>query len=116
MEYKNLPSGISDFKLLRESNFYFVDKTPYIKKIERAGNFLFLLRPRRFGKSLFLSMLQMYYDIKERDNFEHYFAGTWIADNPTENRGKYLVLKFDFSKVGDSTEDIRENFTVTLAT
>jgi hypothetical protein len=52
----------------------------------------------------------MYYDIKERDNFEHYFAGTWIADNSTENRGKYLVLKFDFSKVGDSTEDIREKF------
>jgi hypothetical protein len=110
MEYKNLPSGISDFKLLRESNFYFVDKTPYIKKIEKAGNFLFLLRPRRFGKSLFLSMLQTYYDIKERDNFEHYFAGTWIADNPTEDRGKYQVLMFDFSKVGDSTEDIREKF------
>jgi hypothetical protein len=110
MEYKNLPSGISDFKLLRESNFYFVDKTPYIKKIERAGNFLFLLRPRRFGKTLFLSMLQTYYDIKERDNFDRYFAGTWIADNPTEDRGKYQMLMLDFSRIDNSTNNLNTEF------
>jgi hypothetical protein len=110
MEYKRLPYGISDFKLLVESNFYYVDKTPYIKRIENVGNFLFLLRPRRFGKTLFLSMLQTYYDIKEQDNFDRYFSGTWIANNPTKNRGKYQVLMLDFSKVADSIEDIQEKF------
>ncbi len=110
MEYKRLPYGISDFKLLVESNFYFVDKTPYIKKIENVGNFLFLLRPRRFGKTLFLSMLQTYYDIKERDNFNRYFAGTWIANNPTEDRGKYQILMLDFSRIDNSTNDLNTEF------
>jgi hypothetical protein len=110
MEYKRLPYGISDFKLLVESNFYFVDKTLYIKKIENVGNFLFLLRPRRFGKTLFLSMLQTYYDIKERDNFNRYFAGTWIADNPTEDRGKYQILMLDFSRIDNSTNDLNTEF------
>jgi hypothetical protein len=110
MEYKALPKGISDYKLLMDSKFYFVDKTPFIEKIEKAGNFLFFLRPRRFGKSLFLSMLQTYYDVKERDNFARYFADTWIYNHPTEYRAKYQVLMFDFSKIGDSGDNIREKF------
>jgi hypothetical protein len=76
----------------------------------KGKDFLFLLRPRRFGKSLFLSMLQTYYDVKERDNFALYFAGTWIYDNPTEDRGMYQVLMLDFSTFNDSAKDIQTAF------
>jgi hypothetical protein len=110
MEYKALPGGVSNFKKLIPNNYYYVDKTPYISKMGKGKDFLFLLRPRRFGKSLFLSMLQTYYDVKERDNFALYFAGTWIYDNPTEDRGMYQVLMLDFSTFNDSAKDIQTAF------
>ena len=68
MTYKPLPYGISDFRQIRTESLYFVDKSMYIETMEQAGHFLFLIRPRRFGKSLFLSMLRYYYDINERGN------------------------------------------------
>jgi hypothetical protein len=108
-EYKNLPYGIADFKKLIQRGYYYVDKTPFIKTMQ-ATPYLFLLRPRRFGKSLFLSMLRYYYDIEERDNFETLFKGTWIFENPTYDRGTYQVLLLDFSKIGDTSNNLPEKF------
>ncbi len=91
-DFKRIPYGISNFKQVRRENKYLVDKTMFFEKMELAGNFLFLVRPRRFGKSLFLSMLEAYYDISEQDNFQELFKGLYVADHPTEYRNKYQVL------------------------
>lgn len=107
---KLLPYGISDFKQLRRENKYYVDKTMYLPVMEDTDNFLFLIRPRRFGKSIFLSMLRSYYDILERDHFEQLFEGLWIADHPTPERGKFQVLYLDFSMIGGSSEVLEQNF------
>jgi hypothetical protein len=108
-EYKDLPYGIADFKELVEEGYYYIDKTPFIKEMRRSP-FLLLLRPRRFGKSLFLSMLRYYYDIKERDNFNKLFKGTWIADNPTKDQGRYQVLVLDFSMIGGNIANVEVEF------
>ena len=107
---QRLPYGISDFKQLRAENKYYIDKTMYLPVMEDTDNFLFLIRPRRFGKSIFLSMLRAYYDIKERDNFLSLFEGLWIADHPTENRGRFQVMYFDFSRIGGTTDVLERNF------
>jgi hypothetical protein len=108
-DYKRLPYGIADFKELVQRGFYYVDKTPFIKTMDYTP-YLILLRPRRFGKSLFLSMLRYYYDIAERDNFSTTFKGTWIADNPTQEQGTYQVLSLDFSMISGTLENVREEF------
>ena len=95
-----IPYGIADFKRIRNEGWYYVDKTMYLAKLEERDSFVFFVRPRRFGKSLFISMMQSYYDRREKVNFEKLFGGLWIGEHPTENRGRYLVLPLDFSKVG----------------
>jgi hypothetical protein len=109
-DIKLIPYGISNFKQVRSENKYLVDKTMYFQKMERVGNFLFLVRPRRFGKSLFLNMLEAYYDINERDNFDTLFKDLYVADHPTENRNKFQVLRLDFSLVGSDVEHLQDNF------
>ena len=109
-DYKLIPYGISNFKQVRSENKYLVDKTMYFEKMEQAGNFLFLVRPRRFGKSLFLNMLEAYYDVNEKYGFEELFRGLYVADHPTENRNKYQVMHLDFSLVGSDVERLQENF------
>ena len=109
-DFKQIPYGISDFKQVRQENKYLVDKTMYFERMERAGNFLFLVRPRRFGKSLFLSMLEAYYDINEKDNFQELFKGMYVVDHPTEYHNKYQVLHLDFSLVGSDVENLKTNF------
>ena len=109
-DYKLVPYGISDFEQLRKENKYLVDKTMFFEKMERAGNFLFLVRPRRFGKSLFLDMLESYYDINQKDNFQELFKGLYVADHPTKEQGEFLVLHLDFSIVGSDLENLYENF------
>ena len=94
-----IPYGVSDFRRLRREGYYFVDKSAYIRTLEQCGSFLFFVRPRRFGKSLFLDMLRCYYDLAEKDNFDALFGGLEIGKNPTENRNRYQVLTLDFSKV-----------------
>ena len=106
---KLLPYGISDFKQLRRENLYFVDKTMYLPVMEDTDHFLFLIRPRRFGKSIFLSMLRAYYDINERDNFQELFEGLWIADHPTKERGKFQILYLDFSMVSGTSDVLERN-------
>ena len=105
-----LPYGIPDFEDLRRQNMYYADKTKYIPLLERAGNFLFLIRPRRFGKSIFLSMLRCYYDIARQNDFDTLFDGLWIKDNPTPLKGKYQTMYFDFSQATVGKGDLEERF------
>ena len=107
---KRIPYGISDFKQLRREGKYYIDKTMFLPVMEEADNFLFLVRPRRFGKSIFLSMMRAYYDINERNNFDKLFEGLWIADNPTEEQGQYQVLHLDFSRVGSNIDHLEDKF------
>ena len=109
-DFKQVPYGIASFKQVRSENKYLVDKTMYFERMERAGNFLFLVRPRRFGKSLFLNMLEAYYDINEKDNFPELFKGLYVADHPTENRNRFQVLHLDFSRVGSDVEKLSDSF------
>ena len=108
--FKRIPYGIADFRQIRKENLYLVDKTMFFERMENAGHFLFLVRPRRFGKSLFLDMLEAYYDINEKDNFQELFKGMYVADHPTPEQGEFQVLHLDFSMVGSDLENLYENF------
>lgn len=110
--YKLIPYGISDFAQVRREDKYYADKTMYLPKMEAAGNFLFFIRPRRFGKSLFLSMMRYYYDILEKDNFNNLYSGLWIEKNPTPLMGEFQVLYLDFSRVGGDIETLSQSFDV----
>ncbi len=112
MKLKKIPYGLSDFKRIKTENFYYIDKTKYIEEIENESSFLFFLRPRRFGKSLVLAMLEAYYNISYKDEFEEIFKDTYILDNPTEEKNRYYCMKFDFSAV-DIT-DYKNSFRVNL--
>jgi len=109
-ELKGIPYGIADFKDFRIKNLFYVDKTRFIRNIEEKGSFLFFIRPRRFGKSLFLSMLEYYYDIQRKDQFDFLFNGADIHQNPTKEKNKYLVLKFNFSAVEAKKDSIERAF------
>ena len=95
-----IPYGIKDFKRIREEGYYYVDKTTYIRRMEVRDSFVFFVRPRRMGKSLFVETLRCYYDVNEKANFRKLFGGLDIGENPTENANKYQVLALDFSLVG----------------
>ncbi len=109
---KRLPYGISDYKVLKEKNYIFVDKTKYIEKLEKYHSpYVFFLRPRRFGKSLFTSMLTYYYDSSKQDDFEVLFKDSYIGNNLTKERGKYCVLNFTFSGLNtENAEILKESF------
>ena len=107
---RRLPYGISDFKQIQREGNYIVDKTEYISRMEKTDHFIFLIRPRRFGKSVFLSMLRAYYDINERDKFQELFKGLWIADHPTPEMGQFQVMYFDYSRIGGNTAVLERNF------
>ena len=109
-EIKMLPYGISDFEDLRSQNMYYADKTKYIPLLELAGDFLFLVRPRRFGKSIFLSMLRCYYDTAMQQKFDTLFDGLWIKDNPTRLKGRYQTMYFDFSQVVSRYDNLITEF------
>ena len=94
---KRIPYGMANFASIRERDCYFVDKTHLIPEFEKANAFFFFIRPRRFGKSLTLSMLKHYYDINRADRFEKLFGGLYIGENPTEERNSYLIIELDFS-------------------
>lgn len=107
---KKIPYGMTDFESIISDNYYYVDKTRYITLVENVSRFFFFVRPRRFGKSLFLSMLSYYYDINEKDKFDIIFGGLYIGKHPTPNRNKYLVLKLNFSSVAANMERLEETF------
>ncbi len=102
---KKIPYGIINFRELREEDYYFVDKTEFIKKLEAYDKKIMYLRPGRFGKSLFTSMLFYYYDINSSNLFDSLFKGTYIYDNPTPNKNNYYVLNLDFSGLSTPNND-----------
>src|SRR5882672_5252776 len=109
-----IPYGISDFGRIRSQRFFYTDKTPFLPVLESAEsgyNHLLFLRPRRFGKSTLLSMLEHYYDIGKKDQFDALFKGLWIHEHPTAERNSYLVLTLDFSRLtADGDRDsLRQN-------
>ena len=103
------PYGIADFHKLITGGYFYVDRTDHIRRIEDAGEQLLFLRPRRFGKSLLLSMLENYYDLAKADDFDRLFGHLAIGRLPTPMRNQYFVLKWDFSAVDPSgdAEQIR---------
>ncbi|MFP4332938.1 MAG: AAA family ATPase [Campylobacterales bacterium] len=94
-----LPYGLSDFKRVLEEDWYYIDKTRFIEIIENEQSFLYFLRPRRFGKSLTISMLEAYYDVYYKDRFDNIFKTTYIYKNPTPLKSSFYILRFDFSAV-----------------
>ncbi len=108
-QYKLLPYGISDYAQVKREGLFMVDKTMYLECMERTGHFLFLIRPRRFGKSLFLSMMESYYDIEAKDKFDLLFGDTYVGSHPTPERNEYQVLRLDFSITGGNIDELREN-------
>lgn len=108
--YRQIPYGLTDFERIRRENYYYIDKTRFIRKAEEAGNFLFLLRPRRFGKSLFANMLAAYYDVNMAHRYDDIFRGLDIYAHPTKERNKYMVLKFNFSAVDPDPEKMEASF------
>ena len=110
-EIKEIPYGVSDFTVMRDENLYYVDKSMYIPTLENEGRFLFFIRPRRFGKSLFISMLKSYYDCNTTpEQFNRWFGDLWIGQHPTRWQGKYQILHLDFSSVGGKIEDVEVEF------
>ena len=103
---KKLPYGISNYEELVEDNYYYVDKTKYIEKLESlAEKRIMFLRPRKFGKTLFTSVIENYYDIKKKDKFDRLFGNTYIGKNPTKLKNSYHILKFNFSGINTSDEE-----------
>ncbi|MDR3246580.1 MAG: AAA family ATPase, partial [Prevotellaceae bacterium] len=105
-KFKQLPYGNSDFGSIRTGNYAYVDKTQYIEMLEDESNkSQFFIRPRKFGKSLFFSMLSYYYDINQADKFEELFGDLYIGKHPTPEKNKYAMLEFDFSGIETSSEE-----------
>ena len=101
--------GVADYAQIRKKNAWFVDRTAKIRDLENIAYAVFF-RPRRFGKSLLTAILEAYYDVRYADRFDEFFAGTDIGANPTDERGKYLVLKFDFSAVSKNAQEVQASF------
>ncbi len=108
---RRIPYGVGNYEQIVNENFHYVDKTKYIRELEKVQNPIFL-RPRRFGKTLWCSTLECYYDVNRKDRFEHLFGHTAIGKDPTPERNGYLVLRFNFSTmdVGNSVEELEANF------
>lgn len=113
MEYivpdrKRIPYGMMNFADIRIDNYYYVDKTRFIPLIEQADRFFFFIRPRRFGKSLTLNLLQHYYDVRTKDKFDTLFGDLYIGKHPTRDRNSYLVLYLNFSGITGELNNYRE--------
>ncbi|MFW6273673.1 MAG: AAA family ATPase, partial [Halanaerobium sp.] len=101
-----IPYGLSSFAELRKDNYFYADKTKYIEVLESYGEkYIFFLRPRRFGKTLFLSTLENYYDLNKKEKFDELFSNLYIGENKTELANSYHILRFDFSSVATTSED-----------
>ncbi len=112
-----IPYGVPNFGDIRREGYFYVDKTPFLPMIERiGGRYLIFLRPRRMGKSVFVSLLAHYYDLALADEFDELFSGLWVHANPTPERNRYLVLSLDFSVVAaDGGQDtLRQTFFETV--
>ncbi|MBK9259830.1 MAG: AAA family ATPase [Polyangiaceae bacterium] len=107
--------GEADFAKIRRGGFFYVDKTPFLHELERADlgySKLVFLRPRRFGKSSLVSMMEHYYDVALGAHFDELFRGLWVHEHPTPEKSKYFVLHLNFSLVASSPDEnvVREHF------
>ena len=109
-QVKQVPYGVADFATVIEQNLYYVDKTMFIPELEKQPRNLFFIRPRRFGKSIFLSMLYSYYDCTQSRKFQSLFGNLWIGQHPTPLQGKYQVLFLDFSQITGNIDKLETKF------
>ena len=110
-QIKGIPYGVSDFASVITRNLYYVDKTKFLPDLEDQADNLFFIRPRRFGKSLFINMLRAYYDCKTTpERFQELFGNLWIGQHPTDLQGKFQILYLDFSQVGGDIDSLEKNF------
>lgn len=109
-QVKRVPYGVADFAQVIEQNQYYVDKTMFIPELEKQPSNLFFIRPRRFGKSIFLSMLYSYYDCAQSHKFQRLFGNLWIGQHPTPLQGKYQVLFLDFSQITGNIDKLETKF------
>lgn len=109
-QVKQVPYGVADFVTVIEQNLYYVDKTMFIPELEKQPRNLFFIRPRRFGKSIFLSMLYSYYDCTQSHRFQSLFGNLWIGQHPTPLQGKYQVLFLDFSQITGNIDKLETKF------
>jgi hypothetical protein len=98
--------GESDFKTILEGAYFYQDRTSFIEKLEQWNSkYHVFLRPRRFGKSLFISTLHHYYGLEHRNEFQQLFGNLYIGKNPTKEANQYLVLSFEFSRIDTVTHE-----------
>lgn len=109
-QVKLVPYGVADFATVIEQNLYYVDKTMFIPELEKQPRNLFFIRPRRFGKSIFLSMLYSYYDCTQSHKFQSLFGNLWIGQHPTPLQGKYQVVFLDFSQITGNIDKLETKF------
>lgn len=109
-QVKLVPYGVADFATVIEQNLYYVDKTMFIPELEKQPRNLFFIRPRRFGKSIFLSMLYSYYDCTQSHKFQSLFGNLWIGQHPTPLQGKYQMLFLDFSQITGNIDKLETKF------
>ena len=107
--HPRIPYGEADFRRIRLNRWLYVDKTRFLRRLEEE-RYAFLIRPRRFGKSLWISLLENYYDRFWADDFEATFAGTDIGRDPTGEQSRYVTLRFNFSAVNDKLETLEREF------
>ena len=107
---KQIPYGVSDFESVMTRNLYYVDKTMYLDEIEKQPDTLIFIRPRRFGKSLFISMMRAYYDKSKAKDFDALFGSLWIGSHPTPLRNHYQVLYLDFSQISNNITLLEKDF------
>ena len=105
---KRIPYGMQNFEDVMKRDCYYVDKTPFIEDIEDSNMYFFYIRPRRFGKTLTLSMLENYYDINKKDDFEEIFGKLYIGQYPTPEHNTYLVLHLNFAEIVGGLDDYQE--------
>ena len=106
---KRIPYGMMNFVDVRERDCYFVDKTRFIPMMEQSNMFFFFIRPRRFGKSLTMSMLHHYYDVLQKDKFEELYGELYIGKHPTEERNSYLIIHLNFAVVNAELNNYRKS-------
>ena len=107
--HPRIPYGEADFRRIRLNRWLYVDKTRFLRRLEEE-RYAFLIRPRRFGKSLWASVLENYYDRFWADGFDATFAGTEIGQDPTGEQSRYVTLRFDFSTVNDALDTLEREF------
>ena len=103
-----LPYGESNFTTVIADDYFYQDRTAYIRELEAAPKFVYYLRPRRFGKSLFVSMLEHYYGLEHQPQFNTLFGALDIGKNPTPLANQYMILKFEFSGIQTNTPENTE--------